>query len=210
VSEIILASQSPRRRKLLNGMGVKFKVIPSSFDEKLDESRDPCEVAKELALGKALDVARQYPEAYVIGSDTIVAIDGRQMEKPNDVDEAYEMLLSLSEGESIVSTGVAVVNISRGIELVEENTTRVFFKPDSPEVRQARQVYLDTEDWRDKAGGYGIQSGAAPLIDRIEGDYDTVVGLPTRTLAKMLDTVGIYAVRVVEESPVPQGPRFTI
>lgn len=205
--EIILASQSPRRRQLLTDMGVEFRAVPSSYDEKLDESRNAREVAKELALGKALDVARQYPDAYVIGSDTIVAINGRQMEKPKDVDEAREMLIALSEGESSVSTGIVVVNLAEGIELVDEDTTRVFFKPDSPEVTQAREKYLASNDWEDKAGAYGIQSGAAPLIERIKGDYDTVVGMPTRLLSQMLGNVGITAAVVTEPAPVPQISR---
>jgi septum formation protein len=203
VSEIILASQSPRRKQLLGEMGLDFKCIPSAYDEKLDESRDASEVAKELSLGKALDVARQYPSAYVIGSDTIVAKDGHQMEKPVDVNDARAMLIALSSGESSVCTGLAVVNLSLGIELVDVDTTRVFFMPDSEEVEQLREIYLKSMDWQDKAGGYGIQSGAAPLIKYISGDYDTVVGLPTRLLATMLGKVGIVASAVTAEAPVP-------
>jgi septum formation protein len=193
VNKIILASQSPRRKQLLSEMGVEFESIPSAYDEKLDESRDASEVAKELALGKALAVAHQYPTAYVIGSDTIVAKDGRQMEKPRDIDNAKEMLIALSSGESSVCTGIAVVNISLGIEIVDVDTTHVFFKPDSKEVAALRDIYLQSMDWKDKAGGYGIQSGAGPLIERIVGDYDTVVGLPTRLLAVILAGIGITA-----------------
>lgn len=202
--EIILASQSPRRKDLLGRMGVEFSVEPSAYDEKLDESRDAREVAKELALGKALDVANRHPDALVIGSDTIVAINGRQMEKPRDRADAEEMLRALSVGASTVSTGLAVVNLSQNIRLVGEETTTVNFKPDSPEVERLRQAYLDSEDWKDKAGGYGIQSGAAPLIASINGAYDTVVGLPTTLLAQFLQQLGIRAQPVHEEPPVEQ------
>lgn len=169
-AKIILASQSPRRKDLLSRMGVEFEVIPSSYDEKLDEQRDAREVTKELALGKALEIAQRYPDAFVIGSDTIVAIDGRQMEKPIDRADAEEMLIALTNGASTVSTGLAVVNLANDIRLVGQDTAIVSFNPDSPEMKAARETYLDSEDWKDKAGGYGIQSGAAPLIASIAGN----------------------------------------
>lgn len=201
MKSVILASQSPRRLQLLSKMGVSFTVQPSAYNEHLDESRSAEEVAMELSLGKAKDVAKSNPDAYIIGSDTIVGINGRQMEKPRDMDEARAMLQALAGHESTVSTGVAIVNLNTDTELVDVATTKVYFKEDSPEVQQLREQYLATEDWRDKAGGYGIQSGAATLIDRIEGDYDTVVGLPTRLLAQKLQELGIDASRVVEVSP---------
>jgi septum formation protein len=187
-------------------MGIgNFQTIPSEYDEILDESRDAQEVAKELALGKALWVAQRHPNALVIGSDTIVGVgDGRQLEKPNDIDEAREMLTALSSGESFVTTGVALVRYADGLEMVDEDTTYVYFKPDSPKVAKAREAYLESEDWRDKAGGYGIQSGAAPLIEMIKGDYDTVVGLPSKLLTEMLGKMGIKATPVLEEAPTAQ------
>lgn len=204
MTRIILASQSPRRSKLLSQMGLTFDVVPSEFDEHLDESRDAEIVAKELAHGKAEDVAKNHRDAYVIGSDTIVAVNGRQMEKPRDIADAREMLTALAGHESTVSTGVAVINYDQKVALVDVATTRVYFKPDNEEMTELREEYLATDDWKDKAGAYGIQSGAAPLIDRIEGDYDTVVGLPTRLLASMLNQVGVQAHAVVESAPVLQ------
>jgi septum formation protein len=191
MTEIILASQSPRRKELLAKMGLTFTTIPSSYEEHLDESRGTEDVAKELALGKALDVAASHPDAYVIGSDTIVAIGGRQMEKPVDIEDAREMLVALAGHESTVSTGLAVVNHAKNVQIVDVDTTRVFFKPDSEEVSELRETYLASNDWKDKAGGYGIQSGAAVLIDRIEGSYDTIVGLPTTQLTEVLNDLGL-------------------
>ncbi len=198
---IILASQSPRRRELMTAMGLEFTVIPSNFDEHLDHNRSAEEVAKELALGKAEDVAKDHPDAYVIGSDTIPSVNGRQLEKAIDLDDAREMLVALSGNETTLSTGVALINKSLGVQLVDVATTKVFFKPDNEEISALREAYLATGDWKDKAGAYGIQSGAAALIDRIEGDYDTIVGLPTRLLAKMLNDQGIEAQRVIKTSP---------
>jgi septum formation protein len=203
MTRIILASQSPRRKSLLQRMNIgEFETIPSGFEENLDESRDVIDVAKELALGKALEIARRRPGDIIIASDTIVTIGSRQLEKPVDSDDARNMLINLSQGPSSVITSVAVVQGQK--QLVDTDVTNVYFKPDSPEIQAARESYLATQDWKDKAGGYGIQSGAAPLIDHIEGDYDTVVGLPTRLLARMLGEFGIRADAVTEDSPVPQ------
>lgn len=199
--EVILASQSPRRKELLTLMGVVFQTVPSDFDEQLDDKRSPEEVACELALGKAMAVARKYPDRLVIGSDTIVTVEGRQLEKPRDAEEAVEMLRLLSGKPNEVSTGVAVVCLDDGIELTEADTTHVYFRPFD---EQAVQAYVDTGDSMDKAGSYGIQSGAAPLIDHIEGHYDTVVGLPTALLTEMLAKVGINAAPVELTSPVDQ------
>jgi septum formation protein len=194
MTQIILASQSPRRVELLTKMGVPFIAIPSSYEERLDESRSAEEVAMELALGKANDVSKQHPEAFVIGSDTVVALGGRQMEKPKDIADAREMLTALAGHESTVSTGVAIVGAKEHIQQVNVATTKVYFKPDSPEVSRLREDYLASGDWKDKAGGYGIQSGAATLIERIDGDYDTIVGLPAKLLAEMLTSLGISTV----------------
>jgi septum formation protein len=204
MNRIILASQSPRRRDLLEKMGVQFTAIPSKFDEHLDESRDAEDVAQELALGKALAVAQDYPDDYVIGSDLVVAINGRQMEKPVDIHDAREMLIALCGGESTVSTGVVVVNLAKGIQKVGVASTKVHFYPDSEAMTKLRETYLATGDWKDKAAGYGIQSGAAPLIEYIDGDYDTIVGLPTRLLAQFLTELGIPAKPVFEAPPVRQ------
>lgn len=205
MTEIILASQSPRRHKILTEMGVNFKVTPSEYDEQLDETRDAREVAKELALGKALWVAERHPDAIVIGSDSIVAFDdGRQLAKPADVDEARRMLIELSKNVSFVTTGVAIVCINRQIQLVDEDSAYAYSYPDSPEISRLREEYLATNDWVDKAGGYGIQSGAAPLLEKIVGHYDTIVGMPSRLLASMLAEVGVKAKPIDETPPVPQ------
>ena len=191
MQKIILASRSPRRVELLKNLGIKFEVVPSNYSEALDESRPAEEVAKELARGKARDVSINYPTAYVIGSDTVVAINGWQMEKPKDLDDARKMLTALAGHKSTVSTGVAVVNLNRGVEIVDVDTTKVYFKENTPEITRLREEYLASGDWKDKAGGYGIQCGAGILIDRIDGSYDTVVGLPTALLSVMLKKAGV-------------------
>jgi septum formation protein len=199
--KIILASQSPRRRKLLAAMGVEFEVVPSNFDEKLDDSRLPEVVAIELAVGKASEVAEKFPEAIVIGSDTIVTIAGRQLEKPRDTAEAYEMLKLLSGTHNEVTTSVAIICKAEEVLLSGSDTTKVYFKPYNSE---AVAAYVETGDSLDKSAGYGIQSGAASLVDHIEGHYDTVVGLPTHLLAGLLAQVDVMAKPVELDCPVSQ------
>jgi septum formation protein len=197
--KIILASQSSRRRELLTQMGVVFDIVPSNFDEYLDDNRSPEEVAGELALGKAMTVAIEHPDCIVIGSDTIVTINGRQLEKPHDEAEAKELLKLLSGNENDVSTGLAVIWRDRDIQFVGADTAKVFFKPYN---EQAVERYIATGDPMDKAGAYGVQSGAAPLINYIDGNYDTIVGLPTRLLAEFLAKLDVKADPVELVAPV--------
>ena len=199
--KIILASQSPRRKELLAGMGLDFEAIPSNFEEKLDDSRSPEIVAIELAVGKASQVAEQYPSCVVIGSDTIVTIDGSQLDKPHDKVEAYQMLERLSGTHNEVTTSLAVICKADNVLLTSADTTKVYFKPYD---KEAIATYVESGDTADKAGAYGIQSGAAPLIDHIEGYYDAVVGLPTHQLTELLAQLGIEAKTVNLESPVRQ------
>lgn len=198
--QVILASQSPRRKDLLEKMGVNFQIVPSSFDEYLDHARLPEEVAIELAFGKVREIARRFPEAVVIGSDTIVTINGEQLGKPADEADARATLLRLAGQMNTVTTSIVVVCSAENKELAEVVTSKVYFKPLD---EQAIETYIQTGDWHDKAGSYGLQSGAAPLVDYIEGQYDAVLGLPTKDLAKLLQIFGIDSKPVEITSPVP-------
>ncbi len=197
--KIILASQSPRRRELLKKMGVEFEVIPSSYDELLDSSRSPNEVASELALGKARDVAERFPDALVIGADTIVTIDGEQLGKPESPEHAKAMLERLAGRAHDVTTGMALVCVAKGIEQPHADTTKVVFGPYN---EAAVDAYIATGDPMDKAGAYGIQSVYGTLITHAEGDLDTVMGLNTTSLARLLHEYGIAAkpVRITADS----------
>jgi septum formation protein len=182
-------------------MGVTFETIPSQFAEQLDDSRSPEEAAMELAVGKAMNVAMQYPDAIVIGSDTIVTVDGKQLEKPVDDEDAYRMLTQLSGTSNDVSTSLAVIRLSDQTRFVTVDTARVYFRPYD---EAAITKYIASGDTVDKAGAYGIQSGAAPLISHIEGHYDTIVGLPTILLADILERLGVQAKAVSVTPPVDQ------
>lgn len=204
MNRVILASQSPRRKELLTAMGVDFEAIPSDFEEHLDDARDPALVARELALGKAMAVAEKYPDAYVIGSDTIVTINGRQLEKPVDEADAKAMLRELSGKPNYVTTGLAVVNLSRNVRLLNDDTATVFFNDISDDEIAA---YVATGDPMDKAGGYSVQKLLGNMVDHIEGDIATVVGLPTAPLARMLEGCGITA-RTLNEADVADAAGF--
>jgi septum formation protein len=196
---VILASASPRRRELLTNMGVTFDIMPSDFDEQLDDSRTTEEVAIELGLGKALTVAEQHPEAVVIGSDTIVTLEGKQLAKPEDRADAERMLRAHAGHTVTVTSSAAVVCVAAKVRETASDTATVVFKT---AIEDVLQPYLDSNDWQDKAGGWGIQSGAAPFIAYMRGNYDTILGMPTLLLADMLARFGIPAKAVDLEPPV--------
>lgn len=190
--KIILASVSPRRKKLLEMMGLTFEVVPSSFEEWLDDAKNTHDVAIELGIGKVRDVAQRYPEAIIIGGDTIVTIGGKQLGKATTKQEAKDMLHSLADSSHTVTTSAVVMCIAENFLFADADSTEVVFKP-YDEV--AVETYLASGDWHDKAGAYGIQSGALPLIDRTQGDLETIIGLPTRLLIEPLAHFGIIAKR---------------
>jgi septum formation protein len=201
MKRVILASQSPRRKELLTQMGVDFIVIPSNFDEYLDDDRTPEEVAIELALGKAMAIAERYPDDIVIGSDTIVTIDGQQLAKAADDKEAKQMLKLLSGKPNKVTTSLAVIKLADNIKFTGTDSAKVYFRPYN---ETSVNRYIETGDYKDKAGAYGIQSGAAQLIDYFVGNYDTILGLPTTLLAPLLTKLGIQSDVVKLKAPLEQ------
>jgi len=196
--QVILASQSPRRRDLLTRMGVDFTVVPSDFDEYLDDNRSPDEIATELALGKARAIAKQYPDSIVIGADTIVTIDGQQLGKPEDADDAHRIIKMLAGKTNYISTGLAVICLADDVQLTGVGTADVFFKPYNEADVAA---YVATGDPLDKAGAYSIQNATA-LIASINGDYDAIMGLPTKLLAEWLQQLGVAAHSVELDNPL--------
>lgn len=182
-------------------MGVDFLVIPSDFDEYLDHGRPAKEVAIELGVGKAKDISQKHPQALVIGSDTIVTLNGEQLGKPKDINQARQWLRDHAGLDIVVTTSVVLLCEESGLHEAAADETIVHFKPYS---NSDNEAYLATNDWADKAGGWGIQSGAAPLIEYISGRYDTILGLPTHILAKMLQAQGIQASELILDPPVPQ------
>lgn len=186
--QLVLASASPRRRELLERLGIPFKVSVSKAEENIDRGNlTPEQLARELALLKAKDVARTLEDGLVIGADTIVVLDDEILGKPKSREEAGRMLHLLSGRSHQVITGLALVEAGGGrVQLTSEVTTVWFRRLDPGEV----EWYLDTGEPMDKAGAYGIQGKGSILVDRIEGCYFNVVGLPLTRLYLMLKERG--------------------
>jgi septum formation protein len=181
---VLLASASPRRRELLNLVGIEHEVRPANIDEQYLAGELPREHAERLAREKA--VALDAPDAVTIGSDTIVVVDGEVLGKPRDRAHAAAMLRQLSGRSHIVMTGVAARwrgELASGLEEVGV-TFRTLSEDDI-------ERYIDTGEPMDKAGAYGIQGFGATIVDRVDGDYFAVMGLPLNRLVRLLQSLGL-------------------
>ena len=185
---LILASTSPRRRELLALLGIPFDVKRPSFEERLVQDRTVIEQVQSFAQGKAQSVAKKEPEAIVLGSDTVIELDHDMLGKPADLAEARAMLRRLAGCDHHVHTAVSLACLVRGIDVVALSTAVVRMKPlDEP----AHEGYLATGESLGKAGAYSIQGEGGDLIDSIDGDFPTVVGLPLRLVAQLLVQAGV-------------------
>lgn len=171
--KIILASGSPRRKELLNNIGIKFDVIPSNADETLPASLTPAQAVEYLSKTKAHDVFLSHPDCAVIGSDTVVACDGKILGKPKNETDAFKMLKMLSGKTHSVFTGVTIMTEDETVSFYEE-TKVTFYELTDDEINS----YIKTGEPMDKAGAYGIQGKGCVLVKKIDGDYFNVVGLP--------------------------------
>ena len=181
---VLLASASPRRRELLNLVGIEHEVRPANIDETYLPGELPRAHAERLAREKALAI--DAPDAVTIGSDTIVVVDDEVLGKPSDRAHAAEMLRQLSGRSHIVMTGVAATwrgELASGLEEVG-----VTFRDLSDDEIER---YIDTGEPMDKAGAYGIQGFGATIVDRVDGDYFAVMGLPLNQLVRLLHTLGL-------------------
>lgn len=195
-SNIILASASPRRRELLESIGLEFEVRSSDVPEEQQTGEQVGAYVQRLAGDKAATVSALFPESWVIAADTVVYLDETVLEKPVDRDEAVTMLVKLAARTHSVFSGLVLMNGSRGEALTEVVRTEVTIMPLE---RPIIEWYVDTGEPMDKAGAYAIQGQGAMFVERIEGSYTNVVGLPLPTLFRMMKSVGI--------SPV--GPKTT-
>ena len=185
---LLLASTSPRRRELLALLGIPFDVRGPSFDEQLVVGRSAIEQVQSFAQGKARSVARQEPEAFVLGSDTVIELDHDVLGKPANLSEARSMLLRLAGRDHYVHTAVALARSARAIEVVALSTTTVRMKPFD---ERAHEGYLATRESLGKAGAYSIQGVGGGLVDSIDGDFTAVVGLPLRLVGVLLTQAGL-------------------
>ncbi|MFX0558986.1 nucleoside triphosphate pyrophosphatase [Tepidibacillus infernus] len=192
MEKIILASSSPRRREILELIGISFLVHPSDVDEGYNESNSPEDIVKQLATRKAMDIASYYQEGIIIGADTIVVLDGQILGKPKDEEDAFQMLNRLQGRSHQVFSGVAVVDAKTREVKASYQMTKVYMDPLSEE---EIRLYIATKEPMDKAGSYGIQGFGAIFIEKIEGDYFNVVGLPVALLSTLLKDFGIQILK---------------
>jgi septum formation protein len=185
--QLILASASPRRIELLKLAGLDFNVIPSSIEETPLKGETPREHVLRLSREKAQAVSARYPDAWVIGADTIVVINGEIMGKPDGVSEAREMIKKLSGHEHHVHTGFAIARQSAGVLMEDIVTSSVLFKNISEE---EINWYIGTKEPYDKAGGYAVQGAGAYFIKEIHGSYTNVIGLPLCEAISLLKQAG--------------------
>jgi septum formation protein len=185
---LILASESPRRAELLRQVAIPFRVMAPAVSEELSGRPSPEEMVAQLALRKARAVSDHLPDGYVLGADTVVLHGETVLGKPVDSDDAARMLRLLSGSRHSVLTGLALVNAATGYFLERLSLTQVWVKTlvDS-EIR----AYIATGEPFDKAGAYGIQGKGALLVEKIEGCYFNVVGLPLSLLNEMITEINI-------------------
>ena len=198
--KLILASQSPRRRYLLNQAGLEFEVIPSRFDEDQVPLTAPEDYVRILAKAKAEGVANTHESDWIIGADTIVLMDGAVLGKPGSVDDARRMLHRLSGRIHQVLTGFAVCCREKAHLFSQVVTTDVYFKALSPD---EVEWYIHTDEPFDKAGAYAIQGLGTFLVKAIKGSYTNVVGLPVCEVIEHLIRMGVVQYRVKAKSEAP-------
>lgn len=183
---MILASKSPRRKEILEEFGFKFKI---EAKETLEESKkeNPKDFVMEIALEKAMVVAEDNYEEWIVAADTVVVYNNKILGKPKNKEEAKEVLKSLSSHSHEVYTGVAIVNKQKNISLTFTELTKVYFKNISD---QEINWYVETKEPLDKAGSYGIQGKGSILIEKIEGDFYNVMGFPISKFYEEMKKLG--------------------
>lgn len=186
IAPVILASGSPRRRQLLNVIGMRFEVAPADIDETPAADEKPAVFAVRAAREKAQDVAGRYPDRCVLGADTVVEVDGEILGKPRSTEDAARMLRMLSGRSHLVHTALALVNGEACSEVIETATVEFVELPD-----EIIRWYVATEEALDKAGAYAVQGIGGILVSRVDGSPQTVIGLPIHRLPELFKSAGL-------------------
>lgn len=182
--KIILASASPRRKELLSQLVSEFAIIPSNIKEKYPSDLDVFKVALHISNLKALDVYKNNTDSLVIGCDTIVILNNEILGKPKNKEDARRMLNLLSDKMHYVVSGLTVYYSNKKYEINSIN--KVYFKKLS---KEEIDLYLKNSEYKDKAGSYAIQGLASKFIDKFEGEYESIVGLPINELSNLLNSI---------------------
>lgn len=198
--KLVLASASPRRKEILELLGLKFEVAESLFDEDLVKADDTEELVEELALQKALAVAARYPDTVIVGGDTTVDLEGESLGKAGSKEVARELFGKLLGKTHRVVTGVAVVNSLTGESYSGSEVGEVAFREGSE--RELEEYVNEEKNWRGFAGAYALQGGAAPFVLSQTGKLSAIIGLPVELTCALLEQAGVVvdedAMRVEE------------
>ena len=186
--KIILASGSPQRKKLLETIGLDFEIEKSNYKEDISEKIPAYKLAQKLALGKVQDVAQKHKNAIIIGADSFVVLGKEFLDKPRTPQKAKEMLKKISGKKHQLITGIAIIDTKRNKIFTDYEITGVWLKK-----LNAKEInsYVKTKEPLDKAGGYAIQGIGSILIEKINGNYTNVVGLPINKVYKYLLKLGV-------------------
>jgi septum formation protein len=185
-ARLILASASPRRRELLLAHGYRFEVVPSAIDESsaATDAAPPHVLVERLSAAKARDVAGRLKDGVVLAGDTVAALGDRVIGKPADREDARAILRALAGTRHEVITGIALVHVASGQFRVAHDRTAVYLRTLSD---AEIEDYLNTNEWRGKAGAYGIQDVGDQFVSRIEGSFTNVVGFPMELVVSLLE-----------------------
>jgi septum formation protein len=185
---VILASASPRRKELLEKIGLKFEVDASDCKEEIDSELEPDEFVRQISIKKAKSVAVRHKNAIIIAADTIGVIGNKILGKPHTENEARKMLNEISGKSHSVITGFTVLDTATNKIMSRTVNTKVYIKKLT---KQEIDAYVQTGEPLDKAGAYAIQGLGAVIVEKIEGDYYNVMGLPLNALTEALKEFGI-------------------
>lgn len=184
LNNLILASKSPQRKRILKDLGINFKAVPSNIDEHANGLKKPHAIAKNIALRKAEKVAGKYPDKWVLGCDTFVVCSNKTMSvKPKHRADARKTINLYRNSHCDVYSGLALINKSLKKQLVGFDKTRLYFHNFSD---KKREEYLDSGEWKERSGSMTIEGRGGKWVKKIEGDYWNVVGLPVELLKKFL------------------------
>lgn len=185
---IILASTSPRRKDLLEQIGLNFEIVPSMYEEDMDLRMNHAKLSEYLAYGKAQNVAENVEDGVVIGSDTFVVFGGQRLGKPKNKKQAGDMLYAISGQWVTVYSGLAIVDVESRKKYITHEVTKIKIKV---LVDEEIRAYIKTGEPLDKAGAFAIQEKGAMFIEKISGCYTGVIGLPLHCLYKGLQEIGV-------------------
>lgn len=186
--KVILASQSPRRKQLLEQIGLEFEVRKSEYEENMKAKEDPYDLVEFLAQNKTRDVAQYYEDAIVIGADTIIVYKDKILGKPHTAEKAQEMLIDLSGSKFLALSGFAIIDTKTKKIISGVGEAKVKFKELSEE---EIENYISTGEPLDKAGAHALQEKGAVFAEKIEGDFYSIVGLPINKVYVALQSLGI-------------------